>query len=84
MLPINTREQLFKWTIPIEPKSNNNRALDHDAILAQLLTMQSERIGDIHHDEAYGEYQSKSRVECYLSQPSHYILYRLCRRTAGS
>ena len=45
--------------------------------------MQSERIGDIRHDEAHGEYQSKSRVECYLSQP-HYILYRLCSRTADS
>ena len=43
----------------IELKSNNDRALDCDAILAQLLTTQSERIGDIPNEEAYGEYQSK-------------------------
>ena len=40
----------------VQPKSDNNRALDRDTILAQLLTMQNDRIGDTSHDEAYGEY----------------------------
>ena len=68
----------------MQPKLDNNRALDRDTILAQLLTMQNDRIGDIRYDEAYGEYQSKSCVEGYLSQPPHRILYRPYSRTAGS
>jgi len=46
--------------------NNTNRALDRDAIFAQLFSEYSERIGDIRPDEAYGEVQQKHHIESII------------------